>query len=154
MAADIASLLPEPLPEGLDVRRAETPAQRREFAAINAANWDPPDDFVLLFYEAATSVLLEREAPIALYVAYQRSVAVATVEVATGGGVAGIYNVSTLSHWRNRGFASALLRQVMVKARDRGIHRAALQAAPDAAGIYRRLGFESFGEVTEYKPAA
>lgn len=154
MAADIASILPEPLPDGLEVRRAETPGQVREFAAINAANWDPPDEDVMRFYEAATPVLLEPETPIALHVACFRSVAVATVEVTTAAGVAGIYNVSTLAHWRNRGFATSLLRHVLAESGDGGILRAVLQAAPAAAGVYRRLGFEPIGEVTEYKPAA
>jgi ribosomal protein S18 acetylase RimI-like enzyme len=154
MAAAIDSVRPAPLPDGLVVRRAETPAQVREFAAINAANWDPPDADVMRFYEAAAPVLLERDGPIALHIAYLRGVAVATVEVTTAAGVAGIYNVSTLAHWRNRGFATALLGQVLAGSRDRGILRAVLQAAPDAAGLYRRLGFEAIGEVIEYKPHA
>ncbi|MGE5925828.1 MAG: GNAT family N-acetyltransferase [Gemmatimonadota bacterium] len=154
MAADIASVLREPLPDALTVRRAETPGQIREFAVINAANWNPADEDVLRFYEAASPALLNGEAPLALYVAYLRSVAVATVEVTTAAGVAGIYNVSTLAHWRNRGFATALLRHVLAESRERGILGAVLQAAPAAEGIYRRLGFESIGEVTEYKPPA
>ena len=153
MAAGIESILPEPLPDGIQVQRVESPAQLREFAAINAANWDPSDDDVLQFYELAAPLLLERGAPLALHVAYLRGVAVSTVEVTTAAGIAGIYNVSTLAHWRNRGFASALLRHVLAEARDHGIHRAALPAAPDAAGLYRRLGFEAIGTITEYKPA-
>ena len=154
MAADIGSILPEPLPDGLEIVRADSPAQLREFAAINAANWDPPDEDVMRFYEAAAPLLFQRQAPLAFHVAYLRGVAVATVEVTTAAGVAGIYNVSTLARWRKRGFASALLRHVLAGARDRGIHRAALQAAPGAEGLYRRLGFEAIGTVTEYKPAA
>lgn len=154
MAADIESLVPAPLPDGLEVRRAETPAQVREFATINAANWDPPDADVMRFYEAAAPALLGRDSPIAPHIAYLRGVAVATVEVTTAGGVAGIYNVSTLAHWRNRGFATALLGRVLAESRDRGISRAVLQAAPDAAGLYRRLGFEPIGEIVEYKPEA
>ncbi|HEU4828949.1 MAG TPA: GNAT family N-acetyltransferase [Gemmatimonadales bacterium] len=152
MTANIQSLVPEPLPDGLAVRRAETPAQLREFAAINAANWSPPDEHVTHFYEAAAPVLIGGDAPLAYHVAYLRGVAVATVEVTTAAGIAGIYNVSTLQHWRNRGFASALLRQVLASARDEGILGAALQAAPAAAGVYRRLGFQPIGSVTEYKP--
>ena len=103
---------------------------------------------------APFQILLERDVPIAMHVACLHGVAVATVEVTTAAGVAGIYNVSTLAHWRNRGFASALLRHVLVEARERGIHCSALQAAPGAVSIYRRLGFEAIGEVTEYKPVS
>ena len=35
---------------------------------------------------------------------------------------------------------------------DDGCDLAVLQAADDGVGLYRRLGFESFGPITEYKP--
>lgn len=152
MAADLEGLPPEPLPEGLEVCRAETPAQLREFAAINAANWNPPDDDVMRFYEAATPELLGGEAPLRLFVAYRSGVAVAAAEVTIAAGIAGIYNVSTLEYWRGRGYAGALLRHVLLEAKVDGTRLAGLQAAPGAVGSYRRLGFESIGEVTEYKP--
>jgi ribosomal protein S18 acetylase RimI-like enzyme len=153
MVADIGGIVPEPLPVGLEVRRAETAAQLREFATINAANWTPPDEDVLRFYEAATPLLLGADAPLHFHLAFLRGVAVASVEMTAAAGMAGIYNVSTLEYWRKRGFASALLRQVLVEAGEAGLRRAGLQAAPGAVGVYRRLGFEPVGEVTEYKPA-
>jgi GNAT superfamily N-acetyltransferase len=154
MAADLTALRPEPLPDGLEVSRADTPAQLRGFAAINSANWTPPDADVVQFYEAAAPFLLGGEAPLRFYLASLRGVAVATVEVTIAGGVAGIYNVSTLEHWRRRGYATALLRRVLIEARDGGTLRAGLQAAPGAVGIYRRLGFAPVGAITEYKPRA
>ncbi len=152
MSADIARVLPEPLPDKLDVRRAETSAQLREFAAINAANWSPPDEDVLHFYETAAPELLGGESPLRFFVAYLQGVAVAAAEVTIAAGIAGIYNVSTLEYWRGRGYAGALLRHMLVGARLEGALHAGLQAAPGAVAVYQRLGFESVGEVTEYKP--
>jgi GNAT superfamily N-acetyltransferase len=154
MVADITSLIPEPLPRGLEVVPAGTSAQLREFAAINAANWTPPDADVARFYESAARFVLGEESPLRFYLAFLRGVAVATAEVTVAGGIAGIYNVSTLEHWRRRGYATALLRQVLIEARDGGTLRAGLQAAPGAVGIYRRLDFAPVGAIREYKPRA
>jgi hypothetical protein len=38
-------------------------------------------------------------------------------------------------------------------ARTAGCDLAVLQATSEAAGLYRRLGFVAYGEITEYKPA-
>ena len=37
------------------------------------------------------------------------------------------------------------------QAREAGIS-AAMQAAPDGVGVYRRAGFEGYGRLVEYKP--
>lgn len=37
-------------------------------------------------------------------------------------------------------------------ARVRGCNLGVLQAAPEGVSIYRRLGFRSFGDITEFKP--
>ncbi len=44
--------------------------------------------------------------------------------------------------------------RAMVDARAMRVGRAILQAALEGVGLYRRLGFEAFGEITEYKPPA
>jgi GNAT superfamily N-acetyltransferase len=153
MVAHLGQLEPLPL-RGFQVRRARTPEQICEFATINAANWAPPDEDVLRFYEAATPLLLSEAAPLRCYVGYAEGVAVAAAEVTIAAAVAGVYNVSTLEAWRGRGFASALLRHALLDARAEGTSRAVLQAAAGATGLYRRLGFIPAGEITEFKPSA
>ncbi len=38
------------------------------------------------------------------------------------------------------------------EARTEGMRSAVLQASTEGAGVYARIGFAPFGEVTEYKP--
>jgi ribosomal protein S18 acetylase RimI-like enzyme len=141
----------EETPAELSIERVATPAQLADFAAVDAANWSPPDTNVLRFYALAASVLLSRESPFRFFVGRVAREPVATLELALGGGVGGIYNVATLERFRRRGFASAMMRRALEEARAAGLRAAVLQASPDGVGVYRRHGFEEFGTITEYK---
>jgi ribosomal protein S18 acetylase RimI-like enzyme len=153
MAADLVRLRVETaLPAGLRIGRARTPAALQHFAAVVAANWSPPDSWVLRFYELAAPVVLTEESPLWYFVGYLEGVPVASAEVVFGGGVAGLYSVCTLEAYRRRGFGTALTAHALLAARAAGCSHAILQASTEGAGIYARAGFEAFGEITEYKP--
>jgi ribosomal protein S18 acetylase RimI-like enzyme len=153
MAADLAQLAAVDLaPHGLRIERVRTSAQLRDFAHLVAALWTPPDTNVVRFYELAGPLLLSAESPLWFYVGYLNTEPVGTVELAVGGGVVGLYSVSTVEAYRRRGFGSALTVQPLLDARAAGYTTAILQAAAAGVGVYRRVGFEVFGEITEYKP--
>jgi predicted acetyltransferase len=66
--------------------------------------------------------------------------------------MAELFGVSTRSAWRRRGFGTAMTVHALRATRADGVHTAVLQASADGAGVYARIGFTPFGEVTEYKP--
>lgn len=153
MAADLGKLRDAPTnPGGLEVRRARTEGELRDFARVNAANWSPPDPHVLRYFEAAAPLLLGPDSPLSFYVGYLDGAAVAASELAAGGGVAGLYNVSSLESHRRRGFGTAMTLAPLLDARARGLGVAVLQASADGAGVYARLGFRPFGSIVEFKP--
>ena len=138
-------------PHGLRIERATTPAQVRDFARINAANWNPPDELVLRFYDLATPLLLRPDCPLRLYVGYLGDEAVATSELTVCTGAVGLYNISTLVTSRRKGFGSALTLRPLLDARAEGHDTAVLQASADGQGVYARLGFKETGQYTEYQ---
>lgn len=142
----------DPLPEGFRIERVADAERLLDFARINAANWSPPDQQVLRFYQLAAPILLQPDSCQLLYVGYLGGTAVATAELTVGEGVVGLYNIATLAASRRRGFGTAMARRPLIDARRRGFETAILQAAPDAVGIYRRLGFEAYGQIAEFKP--
>jgi predicted acetyltransferase len=87
-----------------------------------------------------------------LYVGYLGADPVATAELAIGGAVVGLYGVSTRAAHRRCGYGTALTAYSLREGRAAGFRTAILQAVPDGVGVYRRLGFEAFGEFVEYKP--
>ncbi|HEX5633582.1 MAG TPA: GNAT family N-acetyltransferase [Gemmatimonadales bacterium] len=153
MALDLAKAdVTAPLPAGLVVERVRTPEALRDFARINAANWSPPDVQVLAFYERAAALLLGPGCPLRLYLGRVDGEPVATAQLTVDADSVGLYNIATLAEWRGRGFGSALTRWPLAEARAEGHRVAILQASDDGAGIYRRIGFQAFGEIVEYQP--
>ncbi|HUF35528.1 MAG TPA: GNAT family N-acetyltransferase [Gemmatimonadales bacterium] len=138
---------------GLEVRRVRGEAELEALARIAAANWTPPDPHVPTFYRRAAAVLLDPASPQWFYLGYLNGEPVATAEATLHAGTVGLYNIATLAAFRRRGIGTALTWQPLRDAKAAGCDLAVLQAAPDGVGLYRRLGFVPFGEITEYKPA-
>jgi ribosomal protein S18 acetylase RimI-like enzyme len=137
----------------LEICRVSSQHHIADFAAIFAANWEPPDPVVLSFYRAATPILLEPRCPMILFVGYVDGAPVSCSELfvdPSPGGVAGIYSVATKREFRRRGFGSALTWAALDEARRQGISAAVLQSSEDGMGVYTRLGFTPCCHFTEY----
>lgn len=135
------------LPSGLAIRRAATADLLETFSLTVTSDIE-----ALRFYQLAAQALLAPSCPQWFFLGYIEGEPVATVEVTLGGGVAGLYNVTTHENWRGRGIASAMTLHALLAARKSGAAAAVLQAADAGIGVYRRLGFKPFGEIVEYKP--
>jgi ribosomal protein S18 acetylase RimI-like enzyme len=147
--------VPGPGPEapGLEVRRVRTRDELAALAQLSAANWEPPDPDVLEFYRRTADALLAPDAPQWFYLGYVDGEPVATAEAAVSDGTVALFNISTRESFRGRRIGSRMTWQALRDARASGCDLAVLQAAPAGVGVYRRLGFEPFGEITEYKPS-
>ena len=81
----------------------------------------------------------------------QMTVTSATLVLA--GGIAGIYDLSTLPSFRGKGYANALASHLLEQARQQGFSHAGLQTN-EAAQFYQRLGFETGYQEEEFFWAA
>jgi GNAT superfamily N-acetyltransferase len=59
----------------------------------------------------------------------------------------GVYMVATDPAFRGRGLATALMRQALLEARERGLQTTSLQATAMGAPIYARLGYRDCGAI-------
>jgi GNAT superfamily N-acetyltransferase len=97
-------------------------------------------------------VLLEPAAPQWFYLGLLEGEPVATAEATVRDGTVGLYNIATRAGFRGRGIGSMLTWRPLSDTRETGCDLAVLQASPDGAPIYHRLGFEPFGQTVDYKP--
>jgi ribosomal protein S18 acetylase RimI-like enzyme len=139
-------------PGGLSIERARTESQVREFADALASIADPPDPVVVRFYQRASPALLSPDSPLWLYLGYLGDEPVASAELAVGGGIVGLYNISTRSAYRRKGIGTAMTVRPLLDAREAGFDTAVLQASEEGFPMYSRLGFEVTGSFTEYQP--
>jgi ribosomal protein S18 acetylase RimI-like enzyme len=140
----------QPQADGLEIRRVATLAELQDFVRVTAGNWEPPDEQVGVFFEAASAVLLDPACPMRLYVGYADGVAAAASELFLSPKVAGIHMVSTGREFRRRGFGLAMTWTAAWEGCRAGAELVALQASEMGRGVYERLGFRGCGQFTEY----
>jgi GNAT superfamily N-acetyltransferase len=146
MAADLATLPTFDLaPAGLEIRRVRSIVELQDFARIIASPAERR------FYELTAPALLASDSPQWRYVGYLSGEPVATVELTASDGIVGLYNITTIESYRRRGIGTALTLRPLLDARAVGFHTGFLQAAAAGVGMYTRIGFERFGDITEYK---
>jgi ribosomal protein S18 acetylase RimI-like enzyme len=146
MAADLASLRTDDTTlAGLEIRRVGSVAELQDFARIIAGPAERQ------FYELAAPALLATDSPQWRYVGYLDGLPAATAELTASGGLAGLYNITTLESFRRRGIGTAITLLPLLDARAAGFHTGFLQAAAAGVGMYTRIGFQHFGDITEYK---
>lgn len=141
MRLDLADLVPPP-PAGLTVRAAATGPARADFAAVVAANWDPPNESVRRLL-----TVLPAAGPSTALVGYAGGEPVCTALLVDAAGVSGLYMVCTLLAHRGRGYGTAVTAAALARARH---PVAVLQASPQGEPVYRRLGFRAAGGFAEH----
>jgi len=152
MAANLSQLPEGDLaPNGLRIERVKTAAQLADFAHIISIMWTPPDPEVVSFYELAAPAILRDDSPMWFYVGYVDDKPVVTGEATVEDSVVGLYNICTLPDFRQRGYGTAMTLKPLVDAKAKNCTTAILQATEAGARVYRKLGFETFGMITEYK---
>lgn len=134
-----------------NVELVHTPAQLVEFAESIAANWSPPDQNVILYYQQVAPAILNPAHQIQLLLYREAGQVVSCLEMfPSDEHTLGFYSLATLEAYRGRGIASAMLTFALNRAKGLGYQQVILQASEDGLRIYEKVGFQQVGIYYEY----
>jgi ribosomal protein S18 acetylase RimI-like enzyme len=86
------------------------------------------------------------------YLGWMGNTPVGTASLVLFDGVAGVWNVGTLSEYRHRGVAATLMHHILSEARALGYQQSMLLASNDGQPLYERLGYETLSHVRVFVP--
>jgi GNAT superfamily N-acetyltransferase len=86
------------------------------------------------------------------YLGWLDNIPVSTASLVLSDDVAGVWNVGTLSEYRHRGVAAALMRHILTDARNLGCSKSMLLASNDGQPLYERLGYKTLSNVRVFVP--
>jgi ribosomal protein S18 acetylase RimI-like enzyme len=141
MAADLDRPRSVSLPASVRAYRVDSPEREAQWLEAMTAGFAMGDQEQDTMRRLGAVVGFAEDAPWQRFVAVEGGDVVASSGVMFGGGVAGIYNVSTRPWARGRGIGAAMSSMAMDRAKELGYRIAVLGSQPKAIPIYVRLGF-------------
>jgi GNAT superfamily N-acetyltransferase len=149
MAADLMRLREDlALPMNLRIVPVEGEEALRKWIHIASVGFSVPIEFEDTWYEFFAEAACA--SPFRTYLALLNGKPVATSQLFTSAGVAGIYNVTCLPEARGQGVGTAVVLAPLLAARELGYCVGILQASSMGYNVYRRIGFQDFGKLSLY----
>jgi GNAT superfamily N-acetyltransferase len=149
MAIDLATLMTgPPAVPGLKIIPVVDRSALRQWIRLASIGFRIGEEFEEVWYELLADVIFDR--PFRTYLALLNGKPVGTSQLFLSRGVAGIYNVSCIPEARGRGIGTVITIAPLLEARQMGCRIGILQASSRGYGIYRRLGFQDYGNLSLY----
>ena len=124
----------------VEVRGVSDHATRTTFAEIMSIAFEIPHSVSAAVYGSECGWTSEFRG----YIGYANGKPVTTAASMVTGDNIGLYSVATLPQYRRLGFAEAIMRQVIDKARaNSGVRRTILQSTPSGLSLYEKMGYRT-----------
>jgi GNAT superfamily N-acetyltransferase len=149
MAVDLVPLRESTaLPTGLKIIPVEDRKTLSKWIHVASIGFGVPEEFESTWYDFFVEAVLDL--PFRNYIALLNGQPVGTSQLFLSAGVAGIYNVTCIPEARGQGIGAALTLAPLLYARKIEYHIGILQASELGYRVYRRLGFQDFGQLSVY----
>lgn len=123
----------------------------QQYAKVIAANWNPPDQNVITYYQQTAPYYLNPNFSIQFLVYQLENEIVSSLEMfPTDQHLVGFYGFATLEAYRGKGIGSQLMQYALSLAQQLGYQRVVLQASEAGLGIYQKLGFQAVNRYFEF----
>ena len=146
MAADLEALNESiETPDGFKVCAVTDEESLRKWSQVFTLGYSLPPDWDKSIYDVWLKLGLGF--PMGNYLGLLNGKLVATSSIYFGGGVAGIYSVSTLPQARGKGIGAAMTLKPLQDAREMGYRIGVLQSSEMGYGVYKKLGFRHLCQI-------
>ena len=147
MAVDLAELkeLASP-PPGLTISQLNNAETLESWCQIMTSVSEFPDFAAAAWLEMYRDMEIIDHPQWRLYTGTINGTPVSTSALFLGAGVAGIHGVTTLPEYRGRGIGTAVTSLPLIDARNQGYRVGVLFSSEMAVNIYRKIGFQEYGE--------
>jgi GNAT superfamily N-acetyltransferase len=153
MAVDASAFVEPPPVEGLEIRRISTAEDFEAYIGVFAPILSPSPAFTDILVRATQRLGFGEDAPEEHFLGLLGGEPVATTSLITAGGMADIYNVTTIEAARGRGIGAAITAAAVRHGAARGFTTATLQASTKGRPVYERLGFEFVCDMSPFREA-
>jgi GNAT superfamily N-acetyltransferase len=145
MAIDLQTLNESfPTPPLLTIQRIHDAETLRTRLRVMTVGSGIPEEGLAVLLEIVSKLGFTDDPSLHFYLGMLEDKPVATSLLYLGGGVAGIYNVTTLPEARHQGIGSALTEAPLLQSRTLGYRIGILQSSPMGLQLYRHLGFREY----------
>jgi hypothetical protein len=149
MAVDLMTMNEDvSTPSDLTIIAVDEQATLKKWLHVASIGFKLPREAEEIWYEFFAEAACAP--PFRTYLALLNGVPVATSQLFTSAGVAGVYNVTCLPAARGQGIGAAITLAPLLAAREMGYRVGILQASPMGYKVYQRLGFLDFGKLSVY----
>lgn len=149
MAADLITLQENiSAPKGLVIIPVEDAETLKKWIHVASIGFGVPGDVEDVWHEFFAEAAYTL--PFRTYLATLNGKPVATSQLFTSAGVAGVYNVTCIPEARGQGIGTAITLAPLLDARKMGYRVGILQASSMGYKVYHRLGFQDFGKLSVY----
>jgi ribosomal protein S18 acetylase RimI-like enzyme len=134
--------------DGLEIRIAGDAESVKTWTRVFLKGYDLPAAWESIMFELW--VQLGLDLPMRNYLGYLDGKPVSTSTVFYGGGVAGIYCVSTLPEARGKGIGAGITLKPLQAAREMGYRVGVLQSSEMGFNVYKNLGFRHLCQIENF----
>jgi GNAT superfamily N-acetyltransferase len=151
MAADLRKMqMALQMNDDIDVSFVKNTKELKIWEDISFAGFEMPQKTKKQYNKFVTSFDLSEKTTQKLFIACLRGEPVATALLFFCGDTAGIYFVTTLRAYRDRGIASAMVSEAMKYAKATGYKYSILQSSKEGLNVYLQAGFTEYCRADVY----
>ena len=152
MVAPLEDALPEIEHSGkITISQVNSRKDLRLWKDISFNGFEMPSRTKKAYGAFVSTFIIDTTSPQKLFLAYWNGKPVSTSLVFTNQNSAGLYYISTLPEYRNKGCGRAITLASMLYAKKCGFKGIALQATPSGEKVYVKAGFKEYCKAEIYK---